>query len=656
MGVVLEMARDPYRRQMRRARRAMRRGNNDPFQLVILGPDEPLGLIALAAIARWAYRHRTAFVPFDITIAAFALAAYTHPRHARYWLLAAGITVVATVALGIPHRLLWSRPGGKFTAGVLMRLWEACGIDRGIERAYAATVIAVTGGWLAAAIAAGPVTKPLPQIAVIGTVILAIPWWFHRRRRAKARIEKTISAWPEVAENAGLAGSEILSVVVDAWGWTARVLLRKGKTTEQVIGKIPVLESNLRLRPGSMRVFADGKRADRCIMRVIENDPHAAPVPWPGPTVTSITRMVEIGVTEDGRPVRVLLLRRNALIGGIAGAGKSGILNLIIAALAACPDVVLWGVDLKGGMELQPWAACFDRLATTPEQATELFRDAVGWLDQRARDNAAKGIRLHEPTPDNPALVIITDEHAELPAEAHESADSIARRGRAVAVNLIAATQRPTQAAMGKDTAVRSQMDVRICMRVREKRDVDLILGQGAVNSGWHAHQFTQPGQFLISDPEHTAPERNRAYLIDDDRIARHAAHCAPSRPRLPDTLQNAPGSPQAAGDAPSHVRGPDRPGTALLAALADAGPDGVGVAELLALTGMTRPTLYRHLRMHADAGRAVQVSRGYWRAAGPSDGPSGDARPPGRPGPPPLRPGRHRRRDGNRPPGRDGQ
>ena len=37
-------------------------------------------------------------------------------------------------------------------------------------------------------------------------------------------------------------------------------------------------------------------------------------------------------------------------------------------------------------------------------------------------------------------------------------ADSIARRGRAVAVSLVAATQRPTQKAMGQG-AVRSQMD-----------------------------------------------------------------------------------------------------------------------------------------------------------------------------------------------------
>ena len=35
-----------------------------------------------------------------------------------------------------------------------------------------------------------------------------------------------------------------------------------------------------------------------------------------------------------------------------------------------------------------------------------------------------------------------------------------------------------------------------------------------------------------------------------------------------------------------------------------------------MALTGMSRPTLYRHLAQHAKAGRAVQVSRGHWRAA----------------------------------------
>jgi S-DNA-T family DNA segregation ATPase FtsK/SpoIIIE len=638
------MARDPYRRQMRRMRRTLRK-NDDPFQLVIIGPDEPLGLIALAAISRWAYRHRSAFAPSGITIAAFIIAAFTHPHHARYWLLIAGITFLTTVLLGIPHRMLWTSPAGKITAGALARMWAACGIDRGIERAYAATVIAVTGGWLSAAIAAGPTAKPLPQIAGIATVILGIPWWFHRRRRAKARVEKTIAAWPEVAENAGLPGSEILSVLVDKWGWTAKVLLKKGVTVAQVIGKIPVLESNLGLRPGSMRVFPEAKRADQFVMRVIETDPHAEDIPWPGPSITSITQPVEIGVSEDGRPVRVLLLRRNMLVGGIMGAGKSGILNVIIATLAACNDVVLWGIDMKGGMELQPWASCFERLAFTPEQAIRLFHDAVAKLEERAARMAAEGKRVWEPTPGDPALVIIADEWAELPEEAHAPADSVSRRGRAVAVNLIAATQRPTQAAMGKGTAIRSQMDIRICLRIREPRDADLMLGQGMVISGWHAHQLTKPGQFLISDPEHGTPERNRAYKLDDEQITRHAARYA--RPWLapsePDTPQTAPEPPLTAPEPPPRGDDSPRPETALWDALVDAGPDGISVGELETACGMGRSWIYYRLQAHAKAGRAVQVRRGYWRAMRPSDGPSGDGRPPPRPEPgrPPRGPGR---------------
>src|SRR5450755_2522387 len=180
------MARDPYRRQMRRARRAMRKGEN-PYSVMIVGPDEPFTFIALAAISTWAFRPRSAFAPFIITLTAFITAAITHTHHARWWIPVSCATVLLTILLGIPHRLLWSRPAGQFTAGILVRMWEACGIDRAIERAYAGTVIAVAGGWLSAAIAIGPAVKPLPLIALIGSVVLGIPWWFHRRRRQGAR-------------------------------------------------------------------------------------------------------------------------------------------------------------------------------------------------------------------------------------------------------------------------------------------------------------------------------------------------------------------------------------------------------------------------------------------------------------------------------------
>ena len=116
-------------------------------------------------------------------------------------------------------------------------------------------------------------------------------------------------------------------------------------------------------------------------------------------------------------------------------------------------------------------------------------------LQARAELLAATSRRVWEPTPDMPALVIIIDEYAELADDAPEAAkytDSVARLGRAVAVTLVAATQRPTQKAMGQG-AVRSQMDVRVCFRVRERRDTDLILGQGMLNAGWHATVSTLP-------------------------------------------------------------------------------------------------------------------------------------------------------------------
>jgi hypothetical protein len=611
-------------RQMRRRARQARRAGMEPMMVINSGDQfpEPLGIIIVAALGRLAFRHRSVFAPLWVALAAFIAAGAAHGHHARWWVPVAAVTAVATAALAFPLSVLRGHPAGRRIAGALSRLWGKCGIGRAIERGYAAAVTATVGGWLAAAIANGPVSKPLPMIAIIATAILAVPWWFHRRRRAKVRVERKIAGWPGIADNIGLPGSRIASVIVDAWGWTARVILRRGTTVAQAIARIPDIESGLELRPGSVRIFPDGKHANKLTMRVVETEPLSAPVPWAGPAITSVTQLAEIGISEDGRPVRVLLLRRNVLIGGIAGSGKSGVLNVIIAVLAACRDVSLWGVDLKGGMELGPWASCFERIATTPEEANELFSDAVTELNQRAASMAVTGRRIWEPAPDNPALIIITDEHAELPEESHEYADSIARRGRAVAVNLIAATQRPTLAAMGRNTAVRSQMDIRICLRVREPRDADLILGQGSLNSGWHAHKLTQPGEFLISDPEHGTPERNRAYLITDERRDQHAARfgrpAAAMPAPVPDTPWTAPEPPSQAGDT-RKSRGHDRPDpeTALWAALSGSGAEGVSVAELVRTTGKGRTWVYDRLHQWAETGRVSQTARGRWRAGG---------------------------------------
>jgi hypothetical protein len=72
----------------------------------------------------------------------------------------------------------------------------------------------------------------------------------------------------------------------------------------------------------------------------------------------------------------------------------------------------------------------------------------------------------------------------------------------------------------------------------------------GSLNSGWHPHRLSKPGEFLLSDPEHPAPHKSRAYLIDDDQVTRHAAQCAAIRPALPDHGAD---MPQMAQESPQH-------------------------------------------------------------------------------------------------------
>ena len=275
-------------------------------------------------------------------------------------------------------------------------------------------------------------------------------------------------------------------------------------------------------------------------------------------------------------------------------------------------------------MELQPWAACIDRLATTPQEAAALLADAVTILYARAQYLADHDWRAWEPSERMPALLVIINEYAELAEQAPDAmkhTDTIARLGRAPAVTLVAATQRPTQKVMGQG-AVRSQMNIRMAFRVQEQPDVDLILGQGMLKTGWHAHKLNAHGKFLVWWPEHDTPRRARAYLVTDDDVRDAVARCASARPQLDAVSRLALTTPRqttAEPDEPADETEADQreeAEDALWLALRTAPDEGYEIGALLRLTGMTRPTLYRRLREHAIEGRAIQVSRGRWRAS----------------------------------------
>jgi hypothetical protein len=556
-------------------------------------------------LARWAWRYRSELAPVTTAAGMWLAAWLLHVFRPHWW----------------PYPAVLAAAG----AGCFLVAGRHLGLPTRPERLYAASTTAAAGAWLSGAAVAAPWRGLLPVLLLIGGIVLAVPWWAHRRRRARVRVERTLAVWPEIAEAVGLAGSRVLSAVVDVWGWRARFALARGQTLQDVINKLPAIESALGVFRGAVRaVPTPDDLASRFELRVLDRDPHADAITWPGPSISSITQPVDLGPFEDAAPVKVLFLRRHGLFGGSTGSGKSGGLNVLMGNLTACGDVVIWAIDLKRGMELGPWARCIDRLATTPAEAHALLADAVAILEGRAEHLATTRQRVWEPSPEWPALVVIVDEYAELADHAPDAipdADSIGRRGRAVAVTLIAATQRPTQKAMGQG-ALRAQMDVRICFHVRERRDVDLILGQGMLTAGWQAHTLNAPGKFLISAPEHDTPRRARAYLVTDEAVTETAARHAPLRPRLDEVSLQAlaerpAGRPAATGAEPGNEPEPDTedgPEALLWAALRLAPENGIPVADLVAATGMSHRWVNYRLRALADAGRAIQISRGVWR------------------------------------------
>ena len=594
-------------RQMRRQARLARRSGLQPMMVINTGEafPETVGVVLL----RGAWRYRSELAPVGVAAGLVAAAWWLHDARPHWW----GLTAVAAGVAAWAVALFGAR-------------WRFPTL---LERVYAAVTIYVGGVWVSAAIAVGPFVRPLPQAGVIAALILSVPWWAHRRRRAKVRVERKLQVWPDIAKAIGLAGSEIMSATVDVWGWRARLRLARGQTISDLVAKMPALESALGTFRGAVRVYpTPDDLANRCEIRVLDVDPHAGAIPWPGPSVTSVTQPIELGPFEDASPCRVLFARLHGIFGGTTGSGKSGGLNVLMGNLVACRDVVIWAIDLKKGMELGPWESCIDRLATTPEEAISLLRDAVAVLEARAALLARAGKRTWPISPAMPALIVIIDEYAELADEAPDAmsdTDSIARLGRAVAVTLIAATQRPTQKAMGQG-AVRSQMDLRICFRVREQRDVDLVLGQGMLRAGWDAHTLNAPGKFLVSAPGHDRPKRARAYLLTDQVVTETAAHYANVRPALDPESRQAIGSARRPAAPPPKNRPEEaNPETtqneqettdnALWLALCNAPAEGLEVSELMRITGWKRTKLYRHLREYADAGRAILVSRGHWRA-----------------------------------------
>ncbi|WP_042400134.1 FtsK/SpoIIIE domain-containing protein [Streptacidiphilus carbonis] len=482
---------------------------------------------------------------------------------------------------------------------------------------------------------AGPSTAGLiaSAIATAASYAVYIPWLTrHRHERLALHVQAakagtlaggmglaaqapgiTGGSAEETAIYRALAALGATPLSIDAFqsnasGWVALVTLPPGRATSPgaVSAKREQLRTNLGL-PGRL-TLGQGPQGNQLIIRMQTVDPLADPIPWPGPSITSVKQAMTVGLFADGTPILLDVMADHILVAGATDKGKSGLLNVIIANLAGCPDVKILGIDMKpGALELGPWQAVMHALASGAEGAEAVADYVVREMELRGEHLATLRGPDGEPVrkwipgnpdadPDSPewghgdAWVLVIDELAELVRQTPKVADrliTLNQVARAMGIRILAATQSPSERAFGgKGTDARQQYGTRIGLGVNESVTVNLILGAGALGAGWRLQDLDAPGKLMISSKRYGQPQEARAYWIGDGQIAATARLNATRKADPDGTPPDGGGTkPRLLKSVPCFPDGSEIPANrqSLWQALDRRGAEGATILELLA-------------------------------------------------------------------------
>jgi hypothetical protein len=288
-----------------------------------------------------------------------------------------------------------------------------------------------------------------------------------------------------------------------------------------------------------VRVSRDAANARYARVVVLRRDPLADPNPIPWPLANadhcSLWQPIPVGEDEDGNQVTVTLPERNLLDAGEPGAGKSTVVQLLIAAAALDPSVVLTLFDPKL-VELAVWQGCAARLVgPNVEEAIDVLKGLIGELDDRYLTLLANRARKVAPGDGLPLHLVVVEElafYTNGPDRKASAAFSVllrdfVARGRAAGMVTVATTQKPSADVV--PTFLRDLFGFRWALRCSTPDASDTILGRGWASQGYSAAQIdpTARGVGLLLQ-EGGVPVRLRACYLGDlelAELARRAEH-----------------------------------------------------------------------------------------------------------------------------------
>jgi S-DNA-T family DNA segregation ATPase FtsK/SpoIIIE len=343
----------------------------------------------------------------------------------------------------------------------------------------------------------------------------------------------------------------VAPITRDGPGWRADLDLPYGVTAIDIIERRDRLASGLRRPIGCVWPEpVHDEHAGRLVLWVGDqamNQAKAAAWPLARHGQADLFKPIPFATDQRHRNVPLTLMYANVLIAAMPGMGKTFALRVLALAAALDPLARMLVFELKGTGDLSACEKVAHRYASGPDDDTiraclEALRETDRELATRAK--TIKGLPK-DACPENkvtPALaarknlglwplVLIIDECQELfthPAygkEAAELATAIIKRGRALGVILLLATQRPDKDSL--PTGISANVGIRYCLRVMGQVENDMVLGTSAYRNGLRATMFTKNDKgigYLVGDADD--PQVARSYYIDGpaaDRICDRA-------------------------------------------------------------------------------------------------------------------------------------
>jgi S-DNA-T family DNA segregation ATPase FtsK/SpoIIIE len=326
----------------------------------------------------------------------------------------------------------------------------------------------------------------------------------------------------------------------DGPGWRADLDLPHGVTVAEVQDRRDKLASGLRRPIGCVWPEVDhAAHPGRLILWVGDQDMSKARQPaWPLARhgTVDLFKPAPFGTDQRGRIVPVTLMFASGIIGAIPRMGKTFVLRELGLIAALDPRAELHVYDFKGTGDLAPLEVVAHRYRAGDDENDMAYALADFRALREEMRRRTKVIRSlprdicpeNKVTPElasrkslglHPIVVPVDEcqvmfEHPQYGSEFEEIATDMAKRGPALGIELLLATQRPDAKAI--PTGISANAVLRICLKVMGQTENDMVLGTSAYKNGARATMFafSDKGICYLAG-EGDAPRIVRSFYID---------------------------------------------------------------------------------------------------------------------------------------------